>query len=132
MVSMPLCCCSLRSLGVCCTSATSVRVENDGAGATDCCHAGSHDSDIAARTDSHPCVPGDDGKPCRCGKSLTKLGLLAKPAIELPEMAFDTVLPPCDARPIDESPTLCARAPSGRLVTPPPTSLLRLHCALTV
>jgi len=102
------------------------------------CHA-SHGGgeDLDHHADSHtgdnrkPCSPGDD-ETCGCGKSLTKLGVIGRPDLEIPAPAMVAIIPIADYGCITALPSLPARAKAAKPVLPPATSLLRLHCALTV
>ena len=136
-VSMPLCCCSLRSLGKCCPSQSSPVVAGHSHAESDheheehaSCHGG-HDHDDS-QPDSKPCTPSSDTDGCGCGKSLTKLGVVAKPVVELHAPALVAILPTAETLPVEEVASIRARATAARPVLPPVTSLLRLHCALTV
>lgn len=137
VVSMPLCCCSFRSLGTCCPSQSSpvaaghAHAESDlGHDEHASCHGG-HDHG-ESQPDSKPCIPDDDGDGCGCGKSLTKLGVVAKPVVEVPAPALVAILPTPEMLPVEEVVYTRVRARAASPVLPPITSLLRLHCALTV
>ena len=136
MVSMPLCCCNFRSLGRCCgpvgAPASSSHVHEHGAVDEHAdCHGGHEVTNAPSGTD--PCGPGhDDGDQCACGKSLTKMGLVGKPVVEIPALAFVAILPLPTMPLADSVPTHVASFWAARLLVPPATTLLRLHCALTV
>lgn len=137
VVSMPLCCCTFRSLGKCCPSqdaaptTSAARVASEHAN-----HDHSHCHAVRGEADHHdvakPCSPSDDGDTCGCGKSLTKLGIVGKPVVEIPAPAMVAILPIADYVPVAAMPSQSARAEAAKPALPPATSLLRLHCALTV
>jgi len=138
MVSMPLCCCTFRSLGRCCSTVgerqTPVHAETAGDGSEDehaHCHGGHAHSDAPSGTE--PCAPGHgDGNTCACGKSLTKMGVIGKPVIEIPAPALVAILPWPTTPSVESMPSQPANILAARPLVPPATTLLRLHCALTV
>ncbi len=138
MASMPLCCCTFRSLGKCCSTLgardalAEAHADLDGPEDEHAhCHGGHERTDAPPGTD--PSGPGhDDGNKCACGKSLTKMGVVGKPVVEIPAPALVALLPLPSMPSVDEVPSQLARISAARPPLPPATSLLRQHCALTV
>lgn len=136
---MPLCCCTFRSLGGCC-SAVSERLnpahpETVGDGSEDehsHCHGGHKHSDAPSGTE--PCAPGHgDSNKCACGKSLTKMGVIGKPVLEIPAPSLVAILPWPTVPTAELMPSQFASISAAQpLFLPRATTLLRLHCALTV
>jgi hypothetical protein len=138
MVSMPLCCCSFRSMGKCCSPLSEGDRPAQAHAETDepanehaHCHGGHCHSDTPA--DTHSDAPrDDDGERCACGKSLTKTGLVEKPAIEIPAPTLVAILPfVAESGWLVKCPQ-CAMVLSAEPDVGPATSLLRQHCALIV
>ena len=142
-VAVPFCCCNFHSLLIVCfpceaashTAGPELAVHHHGESA-----AHNHESDHHSTTastagiepSSAPCGPGhDDEHDCTCGKQDTLL-TVAKSKLDLPTpvlvailsfpaFADSSALPPFRA--IERGLWVSAR---------PPTTLLRLHCALIV
>lgn len=137
MVSMPLCCCSFRSAGTCCSlgeiqhpavadAAGDGCIDGDGH-----CHGGHGHCGTPA--DKKPGAPSHDGgDQCACGKSLKKIGVVDKPVVEIPSPALVAILPWPNTPSADLMPRQSALGSATQAPEPPPTSLLRQHCALTV
>lgn len=138
VVSMPLCCCTFRSWGRCCSAVgerqSPVHSETVGDGSEDehaHCHGGHAHSDAPSGTE--PCGPGHgEGDKCACGKSLTKMGVIGKPVVEIPAPALVAILPWPNTPPTESMPSRPASTSAARPLLPPATSLLRQHCALIV
>ncbi len=143
-VAVPFCCCNFHSwLSVCapCEAATHHEVAEpvahhhaDGAVHE---HKSDHHSDAAkiptdcSQPDSSPCGPGHKDDDCNCGKQNTLLEV-AKPALELPSPVFVAILVfPAIANSWSISSLRTFQRDSLALERPP-TTLLRLHCALIV
>lgn len=137
MASMPLCCCSFRSVGKCCSTGGGgpmARADDAGDRCVDehvHCHGGHSHCDAPAKTT--PCAPSpDDSQKCACGKSLTKMGVIGKPVVEISALALVAILPWPTMPAAESMPSQFASISAARPLEPPATTLLRQHCALNV
>lgn len=142
-VSLPFCCCNFRNLlggsGSCHASSQASHSASDGEShASHRCHEGrGHEAGHGYSGDSEkgssaPCSPGEEKHDCKCGKSGTQMVSVEKAAVDFPADVVIAIV--AWASVTDVVPTSAQVAPLRDLSAPirPPTSLLRLHCALIV
>jgi hypothetical protein len=136
MVSMPLCCCNLRSIARFCTPVDASQTTDHNQGGADgpkqdranCCHGGDNST---TPTGAVPNGPSRDGRvPCPCGKSLTTMGIVGDGAVEIPMLSLVAIQAVPTVLTWTSEPSKAVRMSTAG--PPPPTSLLRLHCSLTV
>lgn len=144
-MAVPFCCCNFHawfSPFVACYAPSSEvlpaeapHIHRDGDTHDHAAHNGEaaepiHDNSHTPRP--HPCAPGKDQHDCDCIKSSGRMLTFPKATIEFPAPLMDAVivwqaitefLPPTVSGAFQKPP---------RIVEPPPTSLLRQHCALIV
>ena len=146
VVAVPFCCCDFRSLLGGCASCGAERpatahdemvahARADGsAHEHGACHqhATGHTRENADNHTPLPCGPGNDKHNCNCGKNDGKMLTVQKPTVELPASVVVAVLDWTMAA--DLVPLAVSRMPIRDIsaVARPPTSLLRMHCALIV
>lgn len=133
---MPFCCCSLRGLLNACASCDS----HDSSDSVRVVHAHSPEHGPACHGEHHDdgSIPADsdrpddhDGAPCACGKHRVAAIGAEKISIELPAHALVCALPEWEVR-SDPSCRAPAIDHADFALHKPVTTLLRLHCALTV
>jgi hypothetical protein len=134
VVSMPLCCCSLRAvirLGPRCSASIAEHAGRTIDDSGSCCHR-AHDHDDASSEPTPSKPKHSQGDQCACGKGL---GFVGKPSVKIPALTIMSMMAimPLPALPLS-NPVLAPVATNSahELLIMPITSLLRLHCALTV
>jgi len=147
MISMPMCCCTFRALGTCCgdseqnPSVAQAATQSSESDASEQhivdapnhghCHGGHcHAAPDVGTTNSQP-THGSD-KPCDCGKSHTKMGLVNYQVPEVPAPALVAILPELNFERGAVMSAHIVRMWAMKPESPPSTALLQLHCALTV
>jgi hypothetical protein len=140
-VVVPFCCCNFHSwLSACasCVPASSVdgdrqlaAKEHDHKG---CHHSGSKGSDSGGDHHQGPVSPedGSDQHDCTCGKNQAKMMAGEKPTIELPTAVLVAILNWTTVAWAAPEPSLTFVSGEVWACARPPTSLLRMHCALIV
>lgn len=143
-VAVPFCCCNFHSLLSSCVpceaathhAAAKPVADHHSDGAVHAHDSDHHSGPIKAHNDGNepgesPCGPAHDDDDCTCGKQNTLL-TIAKQTVGFPSfvsvaiLSFSTIAEPwtiCPFSAIDRGLWTAAR---------PPTTLLRLHCALIV
>lgn len=143
-VAVPFCCCNFHSLLSSCVPCEAATHHDAAKPVADHHSDGAvhdHDSDHhSGPTTAHndgsepgqsPCGPGHDDDDCTCGKQNTLL-TIAKQTVEFPSPVLVAIL---SFPTIAESWALCPFSAMDRglwTAVRPPTTLLRLHCALIV
>lgn len=143
-VAVPLCCCNFRSLLIACVPCEPATQRDAAQPVADHQSDGTvHDHDSghdSGPTTAHneggepgqsPCGPGHDDDDCTCGTQSTLL-TIAKQTMEFPTPVLVAIL---SFPTIAESWESCPFSAMNRglwTAARPPTSLLRLHCALVV
>lgn len=146
VVAVPFCCCDFRSFLSGCASCGAegpatghdevvAHVDADGAAHDHAAchqHATGHAPENADNHAPLPCGPGNDTHDCNCGKNDGKMLTVQKPTVELPTSVIVAVLD--WTLTADLAPRAISRMPYRDIsaVARPPTSLLRMHCALIV
>jgi len=141
-VGVPLCCCNFRALFSSCDPceraipASVSEVHADGHGHD---HVSEHGDQATLPVDQDakhcpaPCEPGheDDGQ-CSCGKHDLQLSSVEKSTLNV-DKSISAIAELFSVR-TNAWPTAAIKLPvwESWALTRPPTSLLRLHCALTV
>lgn len=144
-VAIPFCCCNFRSLlagNIACSAAVSFSedgfvhahagpAKDHGSTIRGCCHGKSVTESGTSDTEPQS-DPSDQPRNCSCDKSGGKMLSVEKPGLELPAQvvvgALEWAQRP-ELRPLD---AVSGREPLRRAVHRPLTSLVRMHCALTV
>ncbi len=138
-VAVPFCCCNFHSWLSACGPCEAAEHSDDG----DLALTGDHvkqtsdhqdaDAPLSHHEDHNaPCGPSKDKDgPCSCGKSNAPMLTVEKSGMDLPMPVLLAVLPHSFVSPLVQSVCSDVRRDSTSLARPP-TSLLRLHCALTV
>jgi len=144
---VPFCCCSFHAwlsvCGACETHSDRGASERFAAGHSDVVNHHHDDSDHHAEdggacsghhedapSPCRPDGPSDDG--CKCGKHDLKMVSFQKPIVEFSTPALIATLPWVTAGNVQHPVTHYAARRFAWAEARPPTSLLRLHCALTI
>lgn len=146
VATVPFCCCSFHAwLSVCetCPTVSAGGVEEHFAAIHGVGAAHHHDSDHHADDGSPcsghdgeapaPCCPDDSGDHgCKCGKHDLKMVSVEKPTVEFSAPVLIAILPWVAVTNIEPPAMCCTFRRFAWAEARPPTSLLRLHCALTI
>lgn len=141
-VAVPFCCCNFHSwISVCAPceavshdTGTNLAVhshERDGGHDHDADHHADSAKTPHGDTPASPCERGHDEGDCTCSKQSTYL-TFAKPTLEFPTPVLVAVLSFPAITDTWASLPSWTKEPGSWAFTRPPTSLLRLHCALIV
>jgi len=143
VVAVPFCCCNFHSWFSACASceapaasgeaATVAHVHADSSSHH---HAAHHEHTTGTVADTHtdtaPCAPGDQKHDCDCGKNSGMMLSVQKSTVELPAPVVVAVLDWALTSDLLPPVQFQAHEQQLRAVERPPTSLLRMHCALIV
>lgn len=142
-VTVPFCCCNFHSLVSSCKPCEG---HHSDAGMATVTHEHAHDHTRHDLTHEHatehgpgnsdqhsaPCSPENEKQDCSCGNHDAKMFTVQKSTLELPSPMVVAVLNWALASETLPPPSLRGLERDLRAVHRPTTSLLRMHCALTV
>ncbi|MBK9126252.1 MAG: hypothetical protein RL580_913 [Pseudomonadota bacterium] len=140
-VMVPFCCCNFHSwVSACASCVPASPVDGDRQLAAKehdhkgCHHSGSKGSDSGGDHHQGPVSPEDDSDQhdCTCGKNQVKMMAGEKPTIELPTTVLVAILNWTTVAWAAPEPSITFVSGEVWACARPPTSLLRMHCALIV